>query len=111
MVFWLNAPEWLADNIHTERWGLLIPLPEGGLKKPKAAKSPTKREEQLRKRLERAPSIKDRALAFVRERGVVSGADLQKIGVSRHYLSRMRALGILVRVGRMQYCVPDEIAA
>jgi len=97
--------------MQTDMWNLSITLPEGGLKKPRALKTTTVREERLRNRLEREPSIKDRALAFVRERGVVSGADLFAIGVSRHYLSRMCALGILVWIGRMQYCAPDKIAA
>lgn len=49
------------------------------------------------------PSLRERALEFVRERGVVTTAELQAIGVHRCYLTPMCAEGLLVRVSHGRY--------
>src|SRR3546814_8728651 len=45
------------------------------------------------------PSLKERAVAFARERGVIRTKDLTSIGIPRCYLSPMCDEGLLVRVG------------
>lgn len=45
-------------------------------------------------------------MELAREKGVASSEDFKAIGISRHYLSRMCALGILIKVGRGRYRAP-----
>jgi len=57
------------------------------------------------------PSLRARAVALARERGVVRTRDLADIGVPRCYLNRMCQEGLLVRVGYGRYRAADRKAA
>ena len=55
-------------------------------------------------------SLREKALAFVRERGVVRTMDLEAIGVPRQYPRMMYEDGLLVRVRYGRYRIPDVVA-
>ncbi|MFG1423128.1 type IV toxin-antitoxin system AbiEi family antitoxin domain-containing protein [Roseixanthobacter liquoris] len=57
------------------------------------------------------PSLRDRAVALVRKRGIVRTRDLTNIGIPRCYLSRMCGEGLLVKVGYGLYRAADREAA
>ncbi|MFC3595858.1 MULTISPECIES: type IV toxin-antitoxin system AbiEi family antitoxin domain-containing protein [Sphingobium] len=52
--------------------------------------------------------MKERAVAFARERGVIRTKDLTSIGIPRCYLSPMCDEGLLVRVGYGRYIVASQ---
>jgi hypothetical protein len=101
---------WLAVALQSPNWTSEIALLDARRKSPKIREAPTKREIARMKKEERGPTLKDRAVALAREE-IASGADFKAIGISRHYLSRMCALGFLIKIGRMQYCAPERKAA
>ena len=49
------------------------------------------------------PSLKERAVALVQERGVVRTRELTEIGVPRCYLTHMCEEGLLIKVGYGRY--------
>lgn len=52
-------------------------------------------------------STAEQVIEFVRERGVVRPRDLAAHGLPRHYLQRLARDGVLERVGRGLYALPD----
>ncbi|WP_336974978.1 type IV toxin-antitoxin system AbiEi family antitoxin domain-containing protein [Sphingobium aromaticiconvertens] len=68
-----------------------------------------KRDRDRKERIKSAggpkPSLRERAVAFVRERGEVRTKDLTDIGIPRCYLSRMCDDGLLLKVGHGRYRV------
>ena len=46
-------------------------------------------------------------VAFVREQGVVRSRDIERLGVSREYLRRLTLNGVVERIGRGLYTLPD----
>nr|WP_250889220.1 type IV toxin-antitoxin system AbiEi family antitoxin domain-containing protein [Mesorhizobium sp. dw_380] len=57
------------------------------------------------------PSLRQRAVALARERGVVRTRDLTNIGIPRRYLTRMCNEGLLIKVGYGIYRAADHQAA
>ncbi|HMN85588.1 MAG TPA: type IV toxin-antitoxin system AbiEi family antitoxin domain-containing protein [Bauldia sp.] len=57
------------------------------------------------------PSLRERAVALARQRGVVRTRDLTEIGVPRCYLARMCEEGLLTRVGYGLYRAVERKAA
>lgn len=53
-------------------------------------------------------TLKERALAIAREQGVVRAQDFASAGVPRTYLGRLRDEGLLLRLGRGLYQLPDR---
>jgi hypothetical protein len=51
------------------------------------------------------PSLRERAVALVQERGIVRTRELTDIGVPRCYLTRMCEEGLLIKVGYGRYKV------
>ena len=54
-----------------------------------------------------ATSKVEQVVEFVRQRGVVRSRDIERIGVSREYLRRLTMNGVVVRVGRGLYTLPN----
>jgi hypothetical protein len=57
---------------------------------------------------DRRPSLRERAVALARERGVVQTRELTKIGLHRCYLARMCSEGLLEKVGYGAYRAVDR---
>jgi hypothetical protein len=57
------------------------------------------------------PSLRERAVAFAQERGVVRTRDLTDIGIPRCYLTRMCDEGLLIKVGYGLYRAAERRAA
>lgn len=55
-------------------------------------------------------ALRDRAIAFVKDNGVVRTKDLEAIGVPRQYPRMMCKEGLLEQVGYGRYRVPDPLA-
>lgn len=55
-------------------------------------------------------ALRDRAIAFVKDNGVVRTKDLEAIGVPRQYPRMMCKEGLLEQVGYGRYRVPDRAA-
>src|SRR3546814_9239294 len=72
--------------------------PTGGIRKRERDRA-----ERVRSEGSPKPSLKERAVAFARERGVIRTKDLTSIGIPRCYLSPMCDEGLLVRVGYGRY--------
>src|SRR5688572_18619054 len=53
------------------------------------------------------PSIEQRILAMAQKRGLLRPKDLEARELPREYLSRMAAAGILQRIGRGLYSLPQ----
>ncbi|CAH2405582.1 type IV toxin-antitoxin system AbiEi family antitoxin domain-containing protein [Mesorhizobium escarrei] len=56
------------------------------------------------------PSLRDRAVAFAREKGEVRTRELTEIGIPRCYLARMCDEGLLIKVGCGIYRATDREA-
>ncbi len=52
-------------------------------------------------------SLKDRALAVARQKGIARARDFGAVGVPRIYLRRLKNEGLLVQMGRGLYQLPD----
>jgi hypothetical protein len=78
----------------------VIALPTSRRRYDRAASRAKRRAEALRLK---PPSLRNRALQLARERGVVTTAELQAIGVHRCYLTPMYDEGLLVRVSHGRY--------
>ncbi|WP_458733159.1 type IV toxin-antitoxin system AbiEi family antitoxin domain-containing protein [Sphingobium xenophagum] len=72
--------------------------PTGGIRKRERDRA-----ERVRSEGGPQPSLRERAVALARRRGVVRTKDLASIGVPRCYLSPMCDEGLLVRVGHGRY--------
>ncbi|MFC0146662.1 type IV toxin-antitoxin system AbiEi family antitoxin domain-containing protein [Sphingobium scionense] len=83
----------------------LLPIrePTGGIRKRERDRA-----ERVRSEGSPKPSLKERAVAFARERGVIRTKDLTSIGIPRCYLSPMCDEGLLVRVGYGRYIVASQ---
>jgi hypothetical protein len=57
------------------------------------------------------PSLRERAVAFAREKDEVRTRDLTDIGIPRCYLARMCDEGLLIKVGYGIYRAADRRAA
>lgn len=57
------------------------------------------------------PSLRERAVAFAREKGEVRTCELTEIGIPRCYLGRMCEEGLLIKVGYGIYRAADREAA
>ncbi len=49
----------------------------------------------------------EQVVAFVRQQGVVRSRDIERLGVSREYLRRLVMKGVVERIGRGLYALPD----
>ena len=49
----------------------------------------------------------EQVVDFVRQRGVVRSRDIERIGVSREYLRKLTMNGVVVRIGRGLYTLPN----
>lgn len=49
----------------------------------------------------------EQVVAFVRQHGVVRSRDIERLGVSREYLRRLTMNGVVERIGRGLYALPD----
>lgn len=63
------------------------------------------RKERINSAVDPKLSLRERAVALVRERGEVRTKDLTDIGIPRCYLSRMCDEGLLLKVGHGRYRV------
>lgn len=61
--------------------------------------------ERVKSAVASKPSLRECAVAFVRERGEVRTEDLTEVGIPRCYLSRMCDEGLLLKVGHGRYRV------
>jgi hypothetical protein len=52
--------------------------------------------------------LKDKAVEVARKLGVARTKDFAEIGISRHYLCKLSAEGILARAGYGLYSVPKK---
>lgn len=115
--------DWLAGTGQTthDNYSFVIPLRSATQKRDRV-RSSTIEQATIRKRdRDRAealrlaggpkPSLRERAVAFVREKGEVRTAELTAIGIPRCYLSRMCDEGLLVKVGYGRYRVATRDAA
>jgi hypothetical protein len=79
----------------------IVVLPEGGWKARKITKKmPTARQS--------GALLRDKAVELARKLGVGRTRDFAEIGISRHYLCKLSAEGILARAGYGLYSVPKE---
>jgi hypothetical protein len=73
-----------------------------------------KRDRQRAERISLAggpkPSLREQAVAFAQERGVVRTRDLTEIGIPRCYLGRMCTEGLLIRIGYGVYRAAEREA-
>ena len=76
-----------------------IILPEGGWKARRTPKKP-----QATRPV--GTLLKDKAVEVARKLGVARTKDFAEIGISRHYLCKLSAGGILARAGYGLYTVP-----
>lgn len=53
----------------------------------------------------------DQVLDFIRKRGVVRSRDIERLGVSREYLRRLTMKGVVERIGRGLYALPEANAS
>jgi predicted transcriptional regulator of viral defense system len=58
----------------------------------------------------RGPSLRERAVELVKDRGIATTRELQAAGVHRCYLGQMCREGLLLRIGRGAYRLPAAIA-
>ena len=49
----------------------------------------------------------EQVVELIRKRGVVRSRDIERIGVSREYLRKLTMNGVVVRVGRGLYTLPE----
>ena len=97
---WANGKAWLAGVGGTQKYVSTILLLPTTLRRHRAAR----RAPKLPKTLPiQQPSLREKAVEFVRENGTATTKQLQAIGVHRCYLSPMCGEGVLVRVSRGLY--------
>jgi hypothetical protein len=110
----INAPPdegWFPGVGEDTNYEFSISLLPTTPKLPNIRKRDQNRAETLRLAGGPKPSLRDRAVALVSERGVVRTRELTKIGVHRCYLARMCEEGLLVKVGYGRYRAAEHNAA
>ena len=50
----------------------------------------------------------EQVVELIRKRGVVRSRDIERIGVSREYLRILATNGVVERIGRGLYTLPDD---
>ncbi|WP_141133945.1 type IV toxin-antitoxin system AbiEi family antitoxin domain-containing protein [Sphingopyxis indica] len=103
--------KWLAGAKLNPHWELEVPLRYRLRKHAKLLDRSLRHPEALRRSKEKPPTLKDRAIDLAKQKGIVTADELKTIGISRHYLSRMCALGFLERYGPCQYGLPRKDVA
>ncbi|HET6376856.1 MAG TPA: type IV toxin-antitoxin system AbiEi family antitoxin domain-containing protein [Methylocella sp.] len=102
---------WLAGIGEDANYEYAIPRPSATPKGPKIRKRDRDRAEALRLAGGPKPSLRQRAVALVLEKGIVRTRDLTDIGVPRCYLARMCDEGLLIKVGYGLYRAAHREAA
>jgi hypothetical protein len=97
---------WLPGIGEAQNYVHAIPLPERDQKRLHRAAGRKKRVGGLRPR---APSIRERAIGLVREKGTATTQELQAVGVHRCYLTPMCEEGLLTRVAHGRYCLSAPV--
>jgi hypothetical protein len=97
---------WLPGPNETANFEYSIPL-RTRPKPEKMRKRDRDRAEARRLAGEPMLSLRERAVAFARKRGVVRTRDLMAIGIPRCYLARMCDEGLLVKVAYGLYCAAE----
>lgn len=95
----------------TEKFEFAIPLRQNASMGPKLRKRDRDRAERLSLAGGPKPTLRERAVALVRNRGEMRTAELTAIGIPRCYLTRMCEEGLLVKVGYGRYRAADLKAA
>lgn len=90
-----------------------LPIPFKSTPRPtiKARKRDRERAERILSAGGPKPSLRERAVALVRERGTVRTRDLTDIGIPRCYLARMCDEGLLIKVSYGIYRATDKKAS
>jgi hypothetical protein len=94
---------WLPGNGESPNYEYTIPLLRDTPKTAGVRKRDQERAEALRLVGGPKPSLRERAVALVQERGIVRTRELTDIGVPRCYLTRMCEEGLLIKVGYGRY--------
>ena len=102
---------WLPGVGEDANYEYAIPLRRATLGKPKMRKRDRERAEAVRLAGGPKPSLRERAVALARQRGVVRTRDLTDIGIPRCYLARMCDEGLLAKVGYGLYRAVEREAA
>jgi hypothetical protein len=97
------VPKWLPGNGDSPNYEYTIPLLRNTPQAAGVRKRDRERAEALRLAGGRKPSLRERAVALVQERGIVRTRELTNIGVPRCYLTRMCEEGLLIKVGYGRY--------
>jgi Transcriptional regulator, AbiEi antitoxin len=96
---------WLPGSGESPNYEYAIPLLRNTPKAAGLRKRDRERPEALRSAGGPNPSLRERAVALVQERGIVRTRELTDIGVPRCYLTRMCEEGLLIKVGYGRYKV------
>jgi hypothetical protein len=111
VAFWLSAWNcWLPGPNETANYELPIPLETTPERPVSIRKRDRERAERIRLAGGPKPSLRDRAVAFAREKGEVRTLELTEIGIPRCYLARMCDEGLLIKVGYGIYRAIDREA-
>ena len=97
------VPKWLPGSGQSPNYEYTIPLLRDTPKTAGVRKRDRERTEALRLAGGPKPSLRERAVALVRERGIVRTRELTDIGAPRCYLTRMCEEGLLIKVGYGRY--------
>ena len=111
MSFFCSEIKWLAGVGEDANYEFSISLLPTTPKLPKMRKRDRDRAEKLRLAGGQKPSLRERAVAFAQERGIVRTRDLTDIGIPRCYLTRMCDEGLLIKVGYGLYRAAERKAA
>ncbi|WP_168991935.1 MULTISPECIES: type IV toxin-antitoxin system AbiEi family antitoxin domain-containing protein [Mesorhizobium] len=99
---------WLPGPNETANYELPIPLETTPEPSVEIRKRDRERAERVRLAGGPKPSLRERAVAFAREKGEVRTRDLTEIGVPRCYLARMCGEGLLIKVCYGTYRATDR---
>ncbi len=102
--------KWLTGIGEDANYEFAIPLRQNAPVRPKLRKRDRDRSEALRLAGGPKPSLRDRAVAFAIQQGVVRTRDFTEIGIPRCYLVRMCDEGLLIKVSYGLYCAAERKA-
>ncbi len=106
----MKTAVWLPGLSKTANFEDSIPV-QPKQKPEKTRKRDRDREEARRLAGKPKPSLRDQAVAFARERGLVRTRDLAAIGIPRCYLAQMCDEGLLVKIAHGLYQAGTDEAA
>jgi hypothetical protein len=104
---YIRPNEWLPGQHQSNEFAQTFLLADFRRTNPKSAKSSRKPPKTPRSE---SALLKTQAVELVRRMGVATTKDFAAIGISRHYLCKLCAEGVLSRVGYSRYGLPAAAA-